>query len=97
MCAKRVIFEGFFGKRGVRTGPFRVPKQAKVHLFARRWGGRRAAEGFLGLNRTLCPRRPAPENYPERNAPRATDEKFLRHPAVGRTPTVMATVCVTTR
>jgi len=31
----------------------------------------------LGLNRTLCPRCPAPENHPGGNAPRETDEKLL--------------------
>ena len=79
MCAKWVIFDGFFGKRGVRMGHLRAAKQAKSHLFARRWDGRRALEGFLGLNRTLCPRQSAPENPPGGNAPRETDEKLLRH------------------
>ena len=47
VCAKRVIFGGFFGKRGVRMGHLRASKQAKSHLFARRWDGR-GHRGYFG-------------------------------------------------
>ena len=42
-------------------------------------GWARVQRVFWGLNRTICPRLAALENHPERNAPRATDEKLRRH------------------
>ena len=79
MCAKRVIFGGFFRQKRGQNGAFEGLKAGKKPLICVPVGWAPAQRGFLGLNRTLCPRCPAPENHPDRNAPRATDAKLLRH------------------
>ena len=72
-------FRGFFRQKRGQKGAFEGLKAGKKPLICVPVGWARAQRGFWGLNQTLCPRRPAPENHPGGNAPRATDEKLLRH------------------
>ena len=79
MCAKGVIFGGFYRQKGGQKGRSWGSKAGKKGTFLRVEGINAGSEGIFGIKSDTMTENSSARNHPERTATGATDATLLRH------------------